>query len=244
MNPRDHFLSEAVWWWCGANRPGKGLRPTPACASIRPENSARMKQPHSDALVFFGATSDLAKDLPVPQARMIKQGHLNIPVIGVAKTGWDLTQLRARQDSPQHGGLDAAAFGNCPGSSGTWTGLFDAATFQALKEDPWKCQATRPLPGYSAPAVREGSGSSWLPPDAPDRVRESSWRSSFGTDLTSAQNLEPGSCSAPLMNPGSSASTTTSGSAGPQPPVLPLRQRISGSYWNRSHIEALQITMG
>src|SRR5918996_5257026 len=68
---------------------------------------------HSDALVFFGATGDLAykKIFPSLQA-MVKRGHLHVPVIGVAKAGWSLTQLRARaRDSLEHhGGLDAAAF--------------------------------------------------------------------------------------------------------------------------------------
>ena len=50
---------------------------------------------HSDALVFFGATGDLAykKIFPALQA-MIKRGHLDVPVIGVAKAGWTLEQLR------------------------------------------------------------------------------------------------------------------------------------------------------
>ena len=48
-------------------------------------------------LVFFGATGDLAykKIFPALQA-MVKRGHLNVPVIGVAKAGWNLDQLRAR----------------------------------------------------------------------------------------------------------------------------------------------------
>src|ERR1700736_7076923 len=68
---------------------------------------------HSDALVFFGATGDLAfkKIFPALQA-MVKRGHLNVPVIGVAKAGWGVDELRARaRDSvKQHGGLDPAAF--------------------------------------------------------------------------------------------------------------------------------------
>jgi glucose-6-phosphate 1-dehydrogenase len=44
-----------------------------------------MSETHSDALVFFGATGDLAykKIFPSLQA-MLKRGHLNVPVIGVA----------------------------------------------------------------------------------------------------------------------------------------------------------------
>ena len=54
-----------------------------------------MGQPHSDALVFFGATGDLAykKIFPALQA-MVKRGTLSVPVIGVAKAGWNLDQLR------------------------------------------------------------------------------------------------------------------------------------------------------
>lgn len=72
-----------------------------------------MIHPPSDAFVFFGATGDLAykKIFPSLQA-MVKRGHLNVPVIGVAKAGWNLDQLRARaKDSlERHGGLDPAAF--------------------------------------------------------------------------------------------------------------------------------------
>ena len=67
----------------------------------------------SDALVFFGATGDLAfkKVIPALQ-KMVQRGSLKVPVIGVAKAGWDLDQLRKRvQESlEQHGGLDPAAF--------------------------------------------------------------------------------------------------------------------------------------
>ena len=66
-----------------------------------------MNVPHSDALVFFGATGDLAykKIFPSLQA-MIKRGHLDVPVIGVAKAGWNVDQFRARaRDSiEKHGG--------------------------------------------------------------------------------------------------------------------------------------------
>ena len=67
----------------------------------------------SDALVFFGATGDLAhkKIFPALQA-MGRRGRLDVPVIGVAKAGWGLEQLRARarESVEQHGGLDPTAF--------------------------------------------------------------------------------------------------------------------------------------
>ena len=71
-----------------------------------------MSTPRSDALVFFGATGDLAykKIFPSLQA-MVKHGRLDVPVIGVARAGWNLDQLRARaRDSVEkHGGLDPVA---------------------------------------------------------------------------------------------------------------------------------------
>jgi glucose-6-phosphate 1-dehydrogenase len=72
-----------------------------------------MTESHSDALVFFGATGDLAykKIFPSLQA-MVKRRTLDAPVVCVAKSGWNIDQLRARvQDSLEnHGGLDRAAF--------------------------------------------------------------------------------------------------------------------------------------
>ncbi len=70
--------------------------------------------PRSDALAFFGATGDLAykKIFPALHA-MARRGHLEFPVIGVAKSGWNLDQLRARaRDSIEKhgGGIDELAF--------------------------------------------------------------------------------------------------------------------------------------
>src|SRR5215813_9717796 len=66
----------------------------------------------SDALVFFGATGDLAYKKIFPSLHaMVKRGVLDVPVIGVAKSGWGLKQLqaRARESIDRHGGTDVAA---------------------------------------------------------------------------------------------------------------------------------------
>jgi glucose-6-phosphate 1-dehydrogenase len=54
-----------------------------------------MTDSHSDALVFFGVTGDLAykKIFPALQA-MVKRGVLDVSVIGVAKAGWTLEQFK------------------------------------------------------------------------------------------------------------------------------------------------------
>jgi len=67
----------------------------------------------SDALVFFGATGDLAyKQIFPALQRLAKRGKLDGPVIGVAKAGWNLEQFQARaKDSVEkHGGLDPEGF--------------------------------------------------------------------------------------------------------------------------------------
>jgi len=94
---------------------------------------------HSDALVFFGATGDLAykKIFPSLQA-LVKRGHLNVPVVGVAKAGWNLEQFRGRaKDSlEKHGGIDPAAFAKLISLLHYVDGDYeDSATFAALRNE-------------------------------------------------------------------------------------------------------------
>ncbi|HXZ04550.1 MAG TPA: hypothetical protein VEH81_06925, partial [Ktedonobacteraceae bacterium] len=68
---------------------------------------------HSDALVFFGVTGDLAYKQIFPALQsMIKHGHLNVPVIGVAGRPWSIEQLRTHvHDSlEEHSMVDEEAF--------------------------------------------------------------------------------------------------------------------------------------
>ena len=97
-----------------------------------------MSELRSDALVFFGATGDLAykKIFPALQA-MVKRGTLTVPVIGVAKAGWNIDQLKARaKDSlEQHGGLDQAAWDKLSTLLRYVDGDYAApATFAALRQ--------------------------------------------------------------------------------------------------------------
>lgn len=66
----------------------------------------------SDALVFFGATGDLAHKKVFPALyAMVKKGHLDVPIVGVAHSGWDVDQLKERvRDSIEiSGGIDDRA---------------------------------------------------------------------------------------------------------------------------------------
>ena len=72
-----------------------------------------MSSEHSDALVIYGVTGDLAfkKIFPALHA-MVRRGHLDVPVIGVARSAWSVDQFRQRvHDSlEKYGGVDRAAF--------------------------------------------------------------------------------------------------------------------------------------
>src|SRR6266581_4396212 len=75
--------------------------------------SIRMSNERSDALVIYGVTGDLAfkKIFPALQA-MVRRGHLDVPVIGVARSAWSLDQFhqRVHESLEKHGGVDPAAF--------------------------------------------------------------------------------------------------------------------------------------
>ncbi|HEX4130804.1 MAG TPA: glucose-6-phosphate dehydrogenase [Pirellulales bacterium] len=99
---------------------------------------------HSDALVFFGATGDLAykKIFPALQS-MARHGHLSVPVIGVARAGWNLEQFRARaRDSLEsHGGIDKVAFDKLSELLRYVDGDYnDPATFTALRKELGEAQ--------------------------------------------------------------------------------------------------------
>ena len=93
----------------------------------------------SDALVFFGATGDLAhkKIFPALQ-RLAKRGKLEIPVIGVAKSGWDLQQLqdRAKDSVETYGGVDAEGFPKLISKLKYIDGDYsDSSTFAKLRQE-------------------------------------------------------------------------------------------------------------
>ena len=150
-----------------------------------------MSELHSDALVFFGATGDLAykKIFPSLQA-MVKRGHLDVPVIGVAKAGWNLDQLkaRARDSIEKHGTFDAAAFGRLSALLRYVDGDYaDAATFKALRKELGAARTPAhylAIPPSLFGAVVEQLASSGCTEGARVVVEKP-----FGRDLASAQAL-------------------------------------------------------
>lgn len=150
-----------------------------------------MNIPRSDAFVFFGATGDLAykKIFPALQA-LIKRGNLDVPIIGVARAGWTLEQLRdrARESLEQFGGVDNDAFAKLSSLLNYIDGDYqDPATFHRLRE--MLDGAELPLHYLAVPpsifgTVVQGLGNAGCAHNARVVVEKP-----FGRDLASAQAL-------------------------------------------------------
>lgn len=114
-----------------------------------------MSNAHSDALVFFGATGDLAFKKIFPSLHaMAKRGHLEMPVIGVAKADYTLDQLiaRARASVEQHGDFDIVAFDKlCRVLRYVDGDYSDPATFQSIREQLGSAQ--RPAHYLAVPSI-------------------------------------------------------------------------------------------
>jgi glucose-6-phosphate 1-dehydrogenase len=95
-----------------------------------------MADGNSDAVVFFGATGDLAYNKIYPALHaMVRRGTLNVRVIAVAKAGWGLNRLRAyvRESLEKSGGVDEASFTRLSDLLRYVDGDYrDSATFDAL----------------------------------------------------------------------------------------------------------------
>src|SRR5258708_10569215 len=175
---------------------------------------------------------------------MIKRGNLNVPVVGVAKAGWNLDQLKARaKDSlEQHGGLDPAAWEKLSWLVHYVDGDYsDAATFAAVRKELGT--AERPAHYLAIPPSLFQTVVEQLVKSGCARSARMIVEKPFGHDLASAQELNR-----ILL------------SAFPESSIFridhylakgPLQNRVSFRFsnsfleplWNRDHIDSVQLTM-
>ena len=217
--------------------------------SVAARTGPTPEQAHSDALVIFGFSGDLASKKIFPALyAMVKKGHLTVPVIGVASSKWGVEEWHGHvRDSLLHedhesGIDDPIAFGRLMSLLNYVSGDYnDDATFTALKAA--LAGAKRPafylaIPPSLFATVIQSLGRVGLAHDSRVIVEKP-----FGRDLASARELN---ATTQAVFPESSIFRIDH-YLGKEAIMNILYFRFANSFlepvWNRHHIASVQVTL-
>jgi glucose-6-phosphate 1-dehydrogenase len=204
-----------------------------------------MTEPVSDALVFFGASGDLAEKQIYPALQsMVRHGHLDMPVIGVARKGWTLDQFRAhaRESLEKHGGVNEEAFAKLSQRLQYVNGDYDdPSTFAQLRSVLG--QAAHPLHYLAIPPALFETVTAELAKAGCAQGARVVIEKPFGHNLPSAQELNQ----ALHKSFPEQRIFRVDHYLGKESVQNLLYFRFANSFlepiWNRNYIESVQITM-
>ena len=204
-----------------------------------------MENLESDAFVFFGATGDLASKqiFPALQA-MIRHGHFDMPIIGVARSAENLDQLRvhARESLEKHGGVNARAFSTLSSKLQYVKGDYNSQeTFGDLRKALGK--ASRPVYYLAVPPSSFATVAEGLAKSGCDKGARVVVEKPFGRNLSSAQELNR-TLRKSFPEP---SIFRIDHYLGKEPVQNLLYFRFANSFlepiWNRNYVQSVQVTM-